>query len=426
MRVLITTIGSRGDVQPYVALGEGLRAAGHAVTVCTSVRFEDLVRRRGLGYAYLSDDLIALIETPLGRGAVEDMGSLVSGIKTAARLLRQTGPIQRALLADGWAAARAVQPDLIVYNTKMMGALHYAEKLDIPAVMAVLFPQFVPTAAFPTIGFPRWPLGGWYNRLTYAVVLAIAGRVGRSYVREWRAAHGLRSRPRGADLLHASDGSHVPVLHGLSPHVVPEPSDWPPEAASTGYWFLRRPSDWTPPPALEAFLEAGPPPVYVGFGSMAGREPGRKARLVVEVLRRVGLRGVLATGWGGLAPSDLPETVHALDQAPHDWLFPRVAAVVHHGGAGTTAAGLRAGRPTVVCPFFGDQPFWGGRIRDLGVGSAPIPQKRLTAGRLAAALREVTSSPSIRRRAEALGAAIRREDGVARAVRLLERIEAQR
>ena len=422
MNILITTAGSRGDVQPYIALGKGLQAAGHTVTICTHARFVSFVTEHGLAYAHLGSDLLDLMDGVEGRGVMEDMGSLISGLKTGIKLIRQSGPIQRSMIEEGWEAAQQVDPDIILYNSKMGGAPHYADKLGIPAVLAMLFPQFVPTAAFPTIGFPTWNLGGRYNRLTYAVVHTIAGWVGGRFVRDWRAAHGLPPQPRGVDLLHRSDGTQIPVLHGVSPHVVPEPVDWPEEATMTGYWFLDRSDDWVPPPALEAFLAAGKPPVYVGFGSMSGRDPERTTRVVVDALQRAGLRGVLATGWGGMARDGLPDTVFSLDHVPHDWLFPQVAAVVHHGGAGTTAAGLRAGRPTVICPFFGDQPFWGRRVHELGVGSAPIPQKKLTAEKLASVLREVTTRPEIRARAGALSDRIRREDGVARAVAFIERL----
>ncbi|HUF26315.1 MAG TPA: glycosyltransferase, partial [Gemmatimonadaceae bacterium] len=183
-----------------------------------------------------------------------------------------------------------------------------------------------------------------------------------------------------------------------------------------------RPADWKPPAALKRFLASGEPPVYVGFGSMAGRDPQRVTGIVIDALQSVGLRGVLATGWGGLTSDGLPDTMFPLGDVPHDWLFPRMTAVVHHGGAGTTAAGLRAGRPTVICPFFGDQPFWGWRVHELGVGSEPIPQKKLTAGRLAAALRQVTALPVIRRNADALGDKIRSEDGVANAIAVVEQL----
>ena len=169
MNILIAMIGTRGDVQPYVALGQGLKAAGHDVTVCTSVRFEPFVRQHGLDYAYLNDDLVALLDTMEGRGAVEDMGSFLSGIKAGLKLLKRTGPIMRSIIHDGWAATRAPEPDLIVYHSKMGTAPHYADELGLPVVLAMTFPQFVPTAAYPSIGFPKLAslparLQAWYNR----------------------------------------------------------------------------------------------------------------------------------------------------------------------------------------------------------------------------------------------------------------------
>jgi sterol 3beta-glucosyltransferase len=183
----------------------------------------------------------------------------------------------------------------------------------------------------------------------------------------------------------------------------------------TGYWFLDRGKGWRPPAELDAFLEDGPPPVYVGFGSAAPDPEGARAA-ALAALGRLGLRGVLATGRRGTAGSGIME----IEGAPHDWLFPRMAAVVHHGGAGTTAEGLRAGKPTAVCPSnFGDQLFWGRRVRALGVGPEPVPQKKLTVERLTTAIRAVTENESIRRRVARLGKMIRAEDGVARAVEIL-------
>ena len=154
---------------------------------------------------------------------------------------------------------------------------------------------------------------------------------------------------------------------------------------------------------------------------MAGRNPAKVTQLVVAALQKAGVRGLIATGWGGLKANDLPETIFKLEQAPHDWLFERVTAVVHHGGAGTTAAGLRAGKPTVICPFFGDQPFWGQRVALLGAGSAPIPQKKLTVENLAVAVQTAVNNAAMRQQAAALGHQIRQEDGVANAIAIIER-----
>lgn len=217
------------------------------------------------------------------------------------------------------------------------------------------------------------------------------------------------------------DGRPIEVLHAISVHVVPRPADWPGHAHMTGYWFLEAADSWSPPADLVEFLDAGDPPVYVGFGSMAGRDPAQMTRTVVEALQLAGVRGILATGWGGMETAGLPDTVLPISQAPHDWIFPRVAAVVHHGGAGTTAAGLRAGRPAVICPFIIDQFFWGRQVEALGAGAAPIPQKKLSPEKLAAAITQVTSDPAMSA-AAAIGRRLREEYGVGNAVQLIESV----
>jgi sterol 3beta-glucosyltransferase len=235
-------------------------------------------------------------------------------------------------------------------------------------------------------------------------------------INDWRRSLGLQPRSTWANPLVQGDGRPVQVLYPYSPQVVPTPPDWPDTTAVTGYWFLDEGDDWQPPANLQRFLEAGAPPVYVGFGSMAGSDPEAKARVVIEALNASGQRGVLASGWGGLKADALPPHIHILESAPHDWLFPRMAAVVHHGGSGTTAAGLRAGKPTVIAPFTADQPFWGERVYRLGVGTKPIPQRQLNAASLSAAITEAVNNRDMQRCAAALGDAIRAEDGVERAI----------
>jgi sterol 3beta-glucosyltransferase len=239
----------------------------------------------------------------------------------------------------------------------------------------------------------------------------------------WRAeALGLPPLPLLADRLRLR-GEPVTRLYGVSRHLLPSPPDWDAGSFMTGAWFLDEGAGWTPPTGLAAFLAAGPPPVYVGFGSMAGPDAARLAAVALEALARAGQRAVLATGWGGLAlPPALPDGVHALEAAPHDRLFPRMAAVVHHGGAGTTHEGLRWGRPTVICPVFGDQPFWGRRVAALGAGPPPLPHRGLTPDRVGAAIRAAVESPAIGRRAAKLGALVRAEPGVARAVEVIEEV----
>jgi sterol 3beta-glucosyltransferase len=209
----------------------------------------------------------------------------------------------------------------------------------------------------------------------------------------------------------------VPVrkLIGCSPHVVPPPADWDETTTMTGYWFLDGAGDWQPPAHLADFLEDGPPPVYVGFGSLGGWTSDEVVGATLSALTRAGKRGVLAMG-GGRVPSGVPDGVCVIESAPHEWLFPRMAAVVHHGGAGTTAEGLRAGKPTVICPTtMNDQLFWGRRVFELGVGPEPIPQKKLRAETLLPAIRVATEDDRVRERAAAVGEKIRAERGVARA-----------
>ncbi len=421
MNIFIATYGSRGDVQPYVALGKGLQDAGHVVTLATSERFRDFVKDNGLHYGYINDDLLAILGTDQGLDLVENTNNLLQVIKRTFTMMKKVGPMQRSMLQESWEAVTQSKPDLIIFHPKAYGGPHFAEKLGIPVIMALLIPMMVPTAERPNIGFPDFKLGAWYNRITYHFVNKLMGVSAGKHVKDWRLARGLVPQKR-FDILHTTKGKSIPVLHGVSQHVVPQPSDWPETARTTGYWFLDQINDYSPPPELEAFLEAGPPPVYIGFGSMAGLNPERLANIVIKALQKAGSRGIIATGWGGLKTVDLPETILQIDQAPHAWLFPRVAAVVHHGGAGTTAAGLRAGKPSVVVPFFGDQPFWGQRIYSLGVGTNPIPQKKLTVEKLATAIKRAVSNPVISRNAEELGAKVRHEDGVGNAIAIIEGI----
>ena len=421
MHILILTLGSRGDVQPYVALGQGLKAAGHTVTLCTSNRFESFITEHGLHYGYMNDEMLQLMDSVQGRELMEDATNLWEIIKAMRNLSKQVAPLQRKMLHDSWDAAQAASPDLILFHPKTYGGPHIAEKLGIPAILAMPLPMLVPTAENPSMGFPNLPLGGWYNQLTYQVSNTVFAFSAGKLVKDWRAEHHLPPQPK-FDILHTQTGEQIPVVHCYSRHIAPEPTDWPDNVIASGYWFLDQQPTWEQPHELQAFLNSGAAPVYVGFGSMAGRDPERLTRIVIEALQQAQVRGILATGWGGLATNDLPETIFKLDQAPHDWLFPQMAAVVHHGGAGTTAAGLRAGCPTVVCPFFGDQPFWGQRVHELGVGSEPIPQKKLTVEKLASAIRVVTTDASIRQRAKTLGEKLRQEDGIATAIAFIETV----
>ncbi len=405
--LLLLTAGSRGDVQPFVALARKLLSAGYTVTLATGAMFREIVERHGVPFAPLNDDILRLKDTPAGQRAMEGQSSL--------SLMKQAMPMLRRMVDDAWTAAEACKPDAVIYHPKTLAGPHIAEALRIPAIVALTVPFLHATADFPNpiLSIPR--LGDWANRLSYRLTPLMSAAYG-GVTNGWRKAHDLPAASRFRDDAVSWNGQPAPTLVAVSTHLVPRPADWPPQAIMTGFWLLTSDESWQPPADLAAFLDAGDPPVYIGFGSMTGSRAAEHARTVIDALQASGLRGVLATGWGGLAPEDVPPGVHVLKEAPHDWLFPRMAAVVHHGGAGTTAAGLAAGKPTLIVPFMGDQPFWGARVAASGAGLQPIPQKQLTAERLTAALDKLARDPDLRERAAVLGEALRAEDGPARAV----------
>ncbi|AFY57474.1 glycosyl transferase, UDP-glucuronosyltransferase [Rivularia sp. PCC 7116] len=422
MNIFIVTVGSRGDVQPYVALGKGLKEAGHDVTICTCSSFESLITEHGLPYGYMNDDFIKLVDSEAGREAIESGGNFLSLIKTMLKLLKESKALTIEMLKDSWNAAQVAKPDIVIFHPKAMAGSHIAEKLGVPAVMAVPVPLIVPTAEYVAIGFPNLKLGGWYNKFSY-VLLHKGYRVYDDVINEFRQnVLGIDKISKSISPIQMADGKPIPVLYGYSELVSQRPKDWTNTTHITGYWFLEQKDDWQPPTELIDFLEAGEQPVYIGFGSMAGRNPQRIANIVVDALQKAKKRGIIATGWGGLDAENLPETIFKVDKVPHNWLFPRVSAVVHHGGAGTIAAGLRAGKPTIVCPFLVDQFYWGERVYALGVGSKPISQKKLTVDKLAEAILEVTTDRVIRQNAETLGKKIREEDGIRNAIAIIENL----
>lgn len=421
MKILITTYGTLGDVQPYVVLGKRLLHAGHQVIVGTSERFRDFVEGHGLTFGHMDDGLLAIIDTDQGRAMLENTTNIFDVAKQNIKLGKQVKPLQIAQLSETWELAKRVKPDYILYHPKTGAAPHIAEKLGIGCALITPIPMLVPTAEWPFPVLPGLKLGGWYNRLSYTIISALTGIFLGKYIKTFRGDIGLQPLKK-FDLLKTYDGLDIPVIHIVSEAVLPRPGDWPASAYMTGYCFMDREKEWKPPSGLQDFLNAGPPPVYVGFGSMAGRNPQQLAGTVIEALQRAEVRGIVATGWGGLNPGSLPNSIFKIESIPHEWLFPRVSAVVHHGGAGTTAAGLRSGKPSVIVPFFGDQPFWGGLVHSLGTGSKPLPRKKLTVDRLAAAIKEAISNPDLLKNAEEIGKKIRQEDGVGNAVVVIEKL----
>lgn len=413
MRILILTWGSRGDFQPFLALGRALQAAGHAVTVGGLAYGEPWVTAAGLDFL------------PAGPEDY-DPATIVSGMT---QMYQMSNPMQSArhlvthyvapsIIPTYEALARSdVDPDLIVSHHVQIAGPLFGQKLGKPVVTACFVPHTIPSRRTPPMYMPN--LGTTGNRMAWWLTERVMEQM---YDRPLNQARRQLGFPpvRNAFL----DGGYSKLLHlvPISPHVFPPQPDWPPHYHVTGYWFYDQASRYEPDPALEAFLAAGPPPVLISFGSMPADDTVEIDRILVGAAGAAGLRAVIQAGWAGLAEGavELPETVFAAGDLPHDWLMPRVSAVVHHGGAGTTAAVLRAGLPSVVVPHLADQPAWAATLRQLGVSPPAIPRARLAVPALAEALRAVTGDPAMRAKAAALGAAIRAEDGLGAAVGLIE------
>jgi sterol 3beta-glucosyltransferase len=413
MKITVFAAGSRGDVQPCVALSRALQSQGYQVQLAAPADFSDFIRAHGVSCAPLRGEVQKVMASETGRRYMQTGHSNpITSIRAMRTLL---APVIGQMVRDLYEACRETQA-LVCLGVFGAFGQTMAEALRLPLVLIEPTP-LLPTRAFPAAGWPIQSDLGWvHNRFSGAAMLHVIWQWYRPFVNDFRQRLGL---PAYSGTRFARDLAETPLLGAYSPHVIPPPADWPSSVHVTGYFWLNPADGWQPPSALQAFLEAGDPPVYIGFGSMAGQDPERLSALVLEALAESGQRGVLATGWGGLSACRIPDNVYLFDSAPHAWLFPRMAAVVHHGGAGTTAEGLRAGIPAVIVPFIVDQPFWAARVRTLGVGTKPIPHQHLRASRLAAAIHRAVTGPNLRQRAQQLGAAIRVEDGLGCAVQVI-------
>jgi UDP:flavonoid glycosyltransferase YjiC (YdhE family) len=412
--------GSRGEVQSCAALGAGLKAAGHDVVVASFEPYRPLARAADIEFAP-----VASSSRRFDQRRVEAWHESGGNPVTFIRRMVQAVDAQLAdAIADFMPVAESA--DAIICPLMGLAGFDLADKLRIPSFGAFVQPV-TPTRAFAHSYAvpPRPPLPGplmpTYNRASYEFGEAIWWRGLKRPINRWRAdVLGLGPMPRKDFYRWTRDPRH-PILYGYSPAVVPKPADWGDWARVTGYWFPDRPAGWHPPPELEEFLDAGPPPVYIGFGSMSPRKPAALERTIFEAVEGAGVRAVVLRGAARLGSGETPDDICMVDEVPHDWLFPRVRALVHHGGSGTTGMGLRAGVPALAIPFFFDQAFWGSRLAVLGVGPDPIRYRRLTAQRLAAALDVITQDAGMRGRAAAIGARVRGENGVADAVAAFHR-----
>ncbi|CAN1217811.1 Sterol 3-beta-glucosyltransferase UGT80A2 [Linum perenne] len=417
LQIVMLIVGTRGDVQPFIAIGIRLQKSfmqedGHRVRLATHVNFKDFVLDAGLEFF------------PLGGDAKVLAGYMVKnkGIVPSERseILLQRKQI-REIIFSLYAACKDPDPETkvrfkaeaIIANPPSYGHAHVAEALKIPLHMFFTIP-WTATSEFPhPLTRVKQPAA---YRLSYHVVDTLLWLGAQGMINECRKKH-LKLRP--VTYLSGSDSSRMELPFGYiwSPHLVPKPKDWGPKKDVVGFCFLDLAKKYEPPTALLDWLGNGDAPIYFGFGSLPLQEPEKMTELIIKALELTGQRGVLNEGWGKLGNVLKPKKfVYSLDSCPHDWLFLRCKAVVHHGGAGTTAAGLKAACPTTIVPFFGDQFFWGDQVHARGVGPEPIPFEDFTTEKLVYAIKYMLD-PKVKLRAVELAKAMEKEDGVTGAVK---------
>lgn len=413
MNITLLTYGSRGDVQPFVALGARLSKSGHYVRLAAPERFESQARTYGMEFTALPGDVEAMTRDMVDQAGENTFRLLAVMIRASLGVVTEIG--RRARRATAGA-------DVVIHSFLTAVPGHSSARLiGARDLSAQMFPFFAPTGAFPQVTAPELPLGPIYNRLTHH----LNHRLLRTVITTSYRLLGRRDPTLPLPMRWPDLGGYTPVIQAYSSLVVPRPSDWRTGVHQTGYWFLDEGCSYTPPAELARFLASGPPPVVIGFSSMSSQDAQRLLKLTIAALRLIRRRGVLLGGWGLSDLDNLAghgDDVIALPEVPHDWIYPQASAIVHHGGAGTTGAALRAGVPAVVIPFIADQFFWARQVHRLGASPAPLPAAKLTAEALADAIR-CTDSPTMRRRAVALGVCVRAEDGVGTAVRMIERLK---
>ncbi|MFI9385105.1 glycosyltransferase [Kutzneria sp. NPDC052558] len=408
-RIAILNMGTHGDVAPLVGLGIRLQEAGHRVGMTVPERLTRLVTDAGLDCHPLDVGAAVPPETKQARAAHRP------GARGTASVIRLAAGAMGRFVPAMVAAAEGADIVLVTYGTAP-AAIPIAEALGVPCLL-VPFQIAQPTREFGPTFLGGRNLGPWLNRLVPELVGRLGMRAFAGLIREIRADLGLPT-----EVPPAYRPGAVPTLYGVSPAVVPRPADWPDNVQLAGYWWSPRPSDWQPAADLERFLAAGPPPVYLGFGSVDVGKTEALSATVLDAVGRTGLRAVVQRGWEGLDVKG--DNIFTVGEVPHDWLLPRVAAAVHHAGAGTTAATLRAGIPSVPVPFVYDQGFWARRLVDLGAAPCAIPAARLSGERLAAAITSAANESRFRQAAAGIAARIAEEDGAAPVLAAVDRLVA--
>ncbi|KAL5615447.1 hypothetical protein BROUX41_005492 [Berkeleyomyces rouxiae] len=439
LNVVIQIVGSRGDVQPFVALGKVLKNKfNHRVRIATHGNFQKFVEENGLEFFCIGGnpaELMAfMVKNP---GLIPGRDTIKSGEVSRRRkgIQEMVEGCWRSCFEPGDGTGEALKPhrkgeslevgfelsgrpfvaDVIIANPPSFAHIHIAEKLGIPLHMMFTMP-WSPTRAFPHPLVNMQSSGNTdfatANSVTYGLVEMLTWQGLADVINKFRVNTLELEELSVAWTPGLLNRLQVPFTYCWSPALIPKPQDWGDNIDVAGFFMLDLASNYTPEPELDAFLKAGPPPVYIGFGSIVVNDPDALTRLIFEAVRVSGVRALVSKGWGGLGGESLnvPDNVFMLGNCPHDWLFKHVSAVVHHGGAGTSSAGIHAGVPTVIVPFFGDQPFWGAMIAQAGAGPRPIPFSKLTAIRLAEALK-ACAQPEVIQNAKELGTRVCGENG---------------
>lgn len=409
-RIAVVTLGTRGDVDPALALAAALKQAGYDVVFGAPIAYEAEARAEGLEFRPLKVDMRAMMHSPETKAFLSS--NILIQLRDRRRLSRD---MDRAAVWDLYEAVK--DADAIVCHILLTFALDIAEVRGLPAIVYAMQP-IAPTRSLPVCSLPFSSLGGFLNRATYEIFRLNSVFLHRDFAEARATLLNAPPRPRWKHPAHIN-GAFAPSIFAASPALFSRPADWPQNALQTGFWFRPSKDQWTPDARLAAFLKAGPPPIYVGFGSMPLPRAEEAARILAAALDRAGLRAVVSRGWAEFAPDETSDRLCLIDSAPHDKLFPLLAAVVHHGGAGTTATGLRAARPTLVCPIMVDQGFWGRRVTAIGAGPRPLRVKHWTVETLAERLADLVRNPAYAAGAAKVAQAMAREDGVADAVGIL-------
>ncbi|KAJ3037692.1 hypothetical protein HDV00_001414 [Rhizophlyctis rosea] len=422
LSIVIHIVGSRGDVQPFIALSKELQKHGHRVRIATHETFRKWVRGHKVEFYPLGGDPAELMAF-----MVENGGLIPSAASIARGDVGRKRKVIAEILQTTWKSC--VEPDdetgepfaadLIIANPPSFGHIHCAEKLGIPLHMSFTMP-WSPTGSFPhplTNIDHSQSVRKRLNFYSYGVVEYLTWMGLGDLVNDFRRSLGLRSMTNQQGTEAIID-LKVPYTYCWSPSLIPKPIDWHEHIDITGFYFLDQASNYDPPKDLLNFLHSGSPPIYIGFGSITGYDPKKLTSAVLEGVRQAGVRAIISKGWAGLGASDgavappQDPNIYFIGDCPHDWLFQHVAAVCHHGGAGTLSAGLRCGKPTIVVPFFGDQFFWGAMVYRMKAGPMPIPAREMTAEKLAATIHEALAQPTVAKAAE-IAFQMSQENGVA-------------